>query len=130
MDKGYAKLFSEIGKTISILAEKVMDKNKQDNDENGLKTAQIMRDDYMQLSDKLLAENFSLASLTKADFAKLLVGAMIVVNNIKDRIAAEQKAIDNYQVQIIPRLQRVVNECEDDAQAQHLADELFTISVE
>ena len=46
MDKRYVELFKELAKATAVSAEQVMDYDRAKNDEEGLKTAQTMRDDY------------------------------------------------------------------------------------
>jgi len=91
-------------------------------------TAQSMRDDYIKLYDKMRADDFKAESLTKSDYARLLVGVLIIVNNLETRISNEQKAVKNYKEEIVTRLERVVNECKTDEESQKLAEELFTIN--
>ena len=86
-----------------------------------------MRDDFIKLYDKIRAEDFNATSLTKAEYAKILVGAMIVVNNLETRITNEQNAVKGYKETVIPKLERIVDECKTDEDAQKLAEELFTI---
>ena len=45
MDKKYLQLLTEIVKTTAILSEKVMDYDHKKNDQKGMETAQLMRDD-------------------------------------------------------------------------------------
>lgn len=127
MDKSYVKLFTEIVHTTELLAERVMELNHTQNDTKGEATAKTMRDDYIKLYDKMRNEKFDFDSLTKAEYAKLLVGTLIVVNNIEDRIAGEKKALNGYKTGVIPKLQRIVDECKTDEEAITLAAELFKI---
>ena len=83
----------------------------------------MMRDDFAALHDKLGTNE----PLTKAEYAKLLVAAMIVANNIEDRIKSERKAIEGYKIDIIPKLSRINDETTTDEEAQKLADEIFKI---
>lgn len=83
-----------------------------------------MRDDYLNLHDKLTNEEV----LDKADFARLLVGAIIVTNQLDARIKNEQKALDGYKIDIIPKLDRI-NNAEAD-QVASLAEELFKVKEE
>ena len=46
MDKRYVTLFKELAQATAASAETVMDYDREKGDENGLKTATIMRDDY------------------------------------------------------------------------------------
>jgi hypothetical protein len=82
-----------------------------------------MRDDYEALYDRLNDEY----SLTKSDAAKLLVGIMIQLNHIQDRIAALRKAVTGYQTDVIPKLQDIVDNAESDEEAAKIANEKFVI---
>ena len=124
MDKKYLQLFIELAHAVETLSEQVMEYNRQKNDEKGEQTAQSMRDDYAKLYDKLRGDN---VVLTKSEYAKLLVAAYIVVNNIEDRIKGERKAIEGYKIDIIPKLSRINDETTNDADASALAEEIFKI---
>lgn len=125
MDKRYRNLFTLIAQTIANTAEKVMDLHKSNNNEKEYQTAEIMRDDYMHLHDKLVAEE----DLKKADYARLLVGAIIVVNQLEGKIKSEQKALQGYKIDIIPKLDQINNEL-DEEKALQLASEIFEIKEE
>ena len=125
MDRRYKDLFLLISQSIANTAEKVMDLHKDNNEEKEFETAQIMRDDYLNLHDKLSETDI----LSKADYARLLVGAIIVVNQIEGKIKAEQKALDGYKLDIIPKLDQINNEPDVEKVAQ-LAAELFEIKDE
>lgn len=122
MDKRYVELFKELAKATAVSAEQVMDYDRVKNDEEGLKTAQTMRDDYNALHDKISDGS----ELDKADFAKLLVGAMIIVNQIQDRLATLQKAMSGYQTDLIPKLNEII-EAETEDEVKKLAIEKFSI---
>lgn len=124
MDKKYLQLFTELAHAVETLSEQVMEYDRQKNDEKGEKTAQSMRDDYAELYDKLRSDN---VVLTKSEYAKLLVAAYIVVNNVEDRIKGERKAIEGYKIDIIPKLSRINDETTNDADASALAEEIFKI---
>lgn len=83
-----------------------------------------MRDDYLNLHDKLTNGEV----LDKADFARLLVGAIIVTNQLDARIKNEQKALDGYKIDIIPKLDQINNTEAD--QVASLAEELFKVKEE
>lgn len=125
MDRRYKDLFLLISQSIANTAEKVMDLHKDNNEEKEFETAQIMRDDYLNLHDKLSETDV----LSKADYARLLVGAIIVVNQIEGKIKAEQKALDGYKLDIIPKLDQINNEMDEEKVVQ-LAAELFEIKDE
>lgn len=127
MTAGYEELFKEIARTNEILAERVIELNHEKHDENGEKTASIMRDDYANLYDRIRENDFELTSLSRNDWAKLLVGTMIVVQNVEDRIKGEQKAVQGYRIDVIPKLQRIIDETKTDEEVQSLVKNLFKI---
>ena len=124
MDKRYRELFTLISQSVSNLAEQVMSDHQDKGEDKQQETAQIMRDDYLNLHDKLVNEE----ELNKADFARLLVGAIIVTNQLDARIKNEQKALDGYKVDVIPKLDRINNTEEE--KVASLAEELFKIQEE
>lgn len=126
MDKKYITLFKELAQASAASAESVMDYNRTQNDEKGLETATIMRDDYQSLADRIADANDNY-EMTKGDAAKLLVGAIIQVNQVQDRITSLRKALTGYQTDIIPKLQDVLDNSTDDAHATQLANEKFVI---
>lgn len=122
MDARYTELFTLITQSTANLAEEVMNLHKQNNEENEFKTAQVMRDDYLNLHDKLVAAE----PLTKADYARILVGAIIVTNQLENRIKSEQGALQGYKIDIIPKLDQI-NNAADETEALELAQKLFEI---
>ena len=128
MHKKYIELFKELAHATEVAAEQVMEYNKAKNDEKGYETAQTMRTDYSALYDKLRAEDFD-GTLTKADYAKLLVGCYVTVGNLQDRVQVLQKAIAGYQTDLVPKLDKVIA-AENDEGAQAIAEEQFQISDE
>ena len=128
MNAKYLSLFTEIAHATEIIAEQVMAYDREQNDEKGEHTAQVMRDDYSRLYDKMNVSDFDSNVLTKEDYQKLLVGALIVVNNINTKIENEQKAVNRYNIDIVPKLNRILNECETQEQINTLANEIFEIN--
>lgn len=124
MDKKYLELFSLISQTVSNLAEQVMNDHQDKGETKEQETAQVMRDDYLALHDKLVENQ----ELNKADFARLLVGAIIVTNQLEARIKNEQQALDGYKLDIVPKLDRINNAKEEEVTS--LAEELFQIKPE
>jgi len=124
MDKKYLELFSLISQTVSNLAEQVMNDHQDKGETKEQETAQVMRDDYLALHDKLVENQ----ELNKADFARLLVGAIIVTNQLEARIKNEQQALDGYKLDIVPKLDRINNTKEEEVTS--LAEELFQIKPE
>ena len=123
MDKKYITLFKELAQATAASAEQVMDYDREKGDEEGLKTATIMRDDYQDLVGRIDVTEYV---ISKSDAAKLLVGAMIQANQLQDRISNLKKALTGYQTDIIPKLQAVVD-AENDEVAVKIAEEKFII---
>lgn len=125
MDKKYIELFKNLAQATAATAEQVMDYDRQKNDEKGLETATIMRDDYQALADIIstYGENYQ---INKNDVAKLLVAAMIQVNQLQDRIENLKKAMTGYQTDVIPKLQAVL-ESETEEAAAKIAEEKFIL---
>ena len=124
MDNKYITLFKDLAQATASTAETVMEYDRQKNDEKGLETATIMRDDYQSLADKIATTEDYV--LDKADAAKMLVAAMIQVNQVQDRINNLKKAMTGYQTDVIPKLQEIVD-AENDEAASKLANEKFII---
>ncbi len=124
MDNKYITLFKDLAQATASTAETVMEYDRQKHDEKGLETATIMRDDYQNLADKIATTEDYV--LDKADAAKMLVAAMIQVNQVQDRINNLKKAMTGYQTDVIPKLQEIVD-AEDDEAASKLANEKFII---
>lgn len=121
MDKRYVELFTLIAQTTANLAEQVMEEHKKNNEEKGYQTAETMRNDFLNLHDKLGTDEV----LDKADYARLLVGAIIVTNQLDARIKSEQKALQGYKIDIIPKLDQINNA--DASETTELAESLFEI---
>lgn len=126
MDKKYIELFKELARATAVAAEQVMDYDKEKKDDKGFDTAKMMRDDFEALHEKISAETFN-GELTKAEYAKMLVGCYVIVGNLQDRIVALQKAVAGYQTDIVPKLSKII-EADTEETAQTLAKELLVIS--
>lgn len=129
MHSKYIELFKEIAKTTMVTAEQVMEYDKNKNDNKGYEAAQSLRDDFTTLYEKINSKEFN-GQLEKADFARLLVGTLIVANQFSDRISALKKALSGYQADIIPKLQEVVDKAKDNDEAMKIAEEKFNINEE
>ena len=121
MDSRYLELFTLIAQQIANLAEQVMNDHQDKGETKEQETAQTMRDDYLNLHDKLTSNQ----ELNKADYARLLVGTIIITNQLATRIQNEQKALDGYKLDIIPKLDQINNTDYDEVPS--LAAKLFTI---
>lgn len=127
MDKKYITLFKDLAQATAASAESVMDYNRSQNDEKGLSTATIMRDDFQALVDTIQEAGDNYAP-TQPEAARLLVGAMVIVNQLQDKVNALRKAITGYQTDVIPKLQEIVdNAGSDDDLARKMANEKFII---
>lgn len=128
MNQKYTALFREIVHNTEVMAERVMEYDKQKDDKKGLKTAETMRNDFSNLYDKIRADNFNSETLTRAEWAKILVGSMIVTNNIEQQLENQRKALQGYKIDLIPKLNRIMEETKTDEEAAKLAEKLFEIS--
>ena len=63
--------------------------------------------------------------IDKADYARLLVGAIIFANQLDTRIKSEQKTLQGYKIDIIPKLDQINNA--DASETAELAESLFEI---
>lgn len=126
MDKRYVTLFKDLAQATAASAEAVMDYDREKGDEKGLETATTMRDDFQALTDRI-TEGGETYNMNKGDAARLLVGAMIQVNQLQDRINNLKKAMSGYQTDVVPKLQSIVDEATDDEAAEKMANEKFII---
>lgn len=128
MDNKYLTLFREIARNTEIMAERVMAYDKEKKDEKGEKTAQTMRDDFAKLHDKFAAKDFNPNTITRSEWAKILVGAMVISNNLEEEVKKIKNAQRGYKIDLIPKLNRIMEETKTDEEALTLANELFEIS--
>ena len=126
MDKKYVTLFKELAQAMAVSAEMVMEYDREKGDDKGLETATIMRDDYQALSDTIdnLGKDYQ---MNKNDAAKFLVGAMVQVNHLQDKINSIKMAIKGYQEDLIPKLKEIVDNAKDDDDASKMMEEKFTL---
>lgn len=116
MESKYVDLFKELTRATAIAAEQVMDYDKEKNDDEGYEKAKTLRDDFEQLYDKLNAEDFD-GILTKIEYARLLIGAYIITNNLHDKVKILKKSIDAYEKTLMPKLQTIVDADEENTQS-------------
>lgn len=128
MDVRFITMFKEIAHNTYLLANRVSKSDYKNKTEESDKVAEIIRDDYTELYERLNTENFDPTSLTRQDFAKLLVGTSILVGNLQNQVDSLQKAVNDYKTVIIPALQAIFEKTEDDAAAIALAEHFFTIT--
>lgn len=125
MDKKYLQLFKELSHATEISAEQVLEYDREKGDEKGAAAAETLHKDYIELYEKLANKDFD-GVLTKADYARLLVGSYIVANNLQDKIKALQSALAGYQTNLIPKLNNVI-QAQTDEEAQEIAEKEFKI---
>lgn len=127
MDKKYVTLFKDLAQATAASAESVMEYDRSQNDEKGLSTATIMRDDFQALANAIKEAGDDYAP-TQPEAARLLVGAMVMVNQLQDKVSALRKAITGYQTDVIPKLQEIVDKAGSDNElARKMANEKFII---
>lgn len=127
MDPKYITLFKELAKATAVSAETVMDYDHEKGDEKGYETAKVMRDDFQNLADRIDVTEYV---ISKADAAKLLVGAMIMTNQLQDKINNLKKAMSGYSTDVIPKLQYIIDNANTDEDVVSMADEKFIIKEE
>ena len=125
MDKKYIELFRNLAQATAVSAEQVMDYNKQQNDEKGFETAEMMRNDYQELFDRLSSD--AEYSMTKTDAARLLIAATVQVNQLETNIEALKKAKVGYETKIMPILKEILDGSENDEVAASLANTKFIL---
>lgn len=126
MDKAYIALLSELARATELTAEQAMELNKKNGDLKGYGTAKTMRDNYSELYDRMRAKDFDSTTLTKNDYCQLTIGAIIMIEHLEKKIAAEQKVLQGYKQNALPKLDRIIN-CETEEEATKLAEELFQL---
>jgi hypothetical protein len=124
MDKKYVTLFKELAQATAATAETVMDYDRQKGDEKALATATMMRDDFQALADAITGDDYAPG---KNEAARLLVGAMILANQLQDKINALKTAMAGYQTDVIPKLKEIVDNAQNDDDARQMANEKFVI---
>lgn len=121
MDNTYRKLFTMIARAMELNSERVMEIDREKKDEKGLEAATKMRAEYGILHDNLEKINYN---ISKADCARLLVGCTVVISQLEGKIKSEQKALQGYKLDTLPKLQQIV-EAADEETAQKLIMDLF-----
>ena len=129
MHSKYIELFKEIANATAISAEQVMDYDKQKDDAKGYEAAETLHKDFIELYDKIRDKNFD-GQLAREDFARLLVGTLIIMNQLNDRLTALKKAMTGYQTDVMPKLQDIVDNTKTNEEAMAMAEEKFSIKEE
>lgn len=125
MDIFYKKIFSTACQTAASLAEEVMDYNKNSQNDNGYHTAEVMKANYQMLKDNIDNDK----ELEYKDYVNLIAIIYIIMNNIQNQIDNKEKALQEYKINILPKLSRIMEEAkEDKSKVKELAENLFKIS--
>lgn len=128
MHEKYKQLFIQLARAAELLAEQVASYDHSKDDKKGEETALTMRDNYGELHDRMSNKEFDFNTLTKNDYLKLYFAALIVNNNIEEQIKAQEKVAQGYKIDVMPKLQRIVEETKTDEEVAPLANEIFAIS--
>ena len=126
MDKKYVTLFKELARATAVSAETVMDYDKQKGDEKGLQAATTLRDDFQTLYENIKEAGDTYIP-TKNDSARLLVGAMIMANQLQNKIEGLKTAMAGYQTDVIPKLKDIVENTENDDEVKEKVNQVFII---
>lgn len=63
------------------------------------------------------------------DYVNLIAIIYIIMNNIQNQIDNKEKALQEYKINILPKLSRIMEEAkEDKSKVKELAENLFKIS--
>lgn len=122
MNEKYKTLFALIAQNMENIAERAMEDDKAKNDMQAYKTAKEMRSKYARLHDLLTSKTVEYIPV-KNDIIDLYIGANIVAQQIEARVRREQTAIQGYRLDLIPKLEKAMNN-EDEI------EKIFTIQEE
>ena len=126
MNKKYIDLFKNLARTTATTSELVMDYYTKEKGGNGIETATLMHDNFQKLYNKIDEANDNY-NMTKSDAAQLAIGAIIMMGQLQGQLEQLKKALAGYQNDIMPKLQSIVENAEDDEAAIKLANESFVI---
>lgn len=104
--------------------ESSAEKIKEEESNNA--AAQQLWEGFSKLRDKLASNPECV--LNRSEYLILLTGSMIMKNQLLNDILNIQKTIQGYSLDVIPKLERIMNETKTDEEAQTLANQLFEIS--
>ena len=132
MNKSYQHLFEEMCKTAETLAEQVLEYNMKTNNQEGSETAQHLRDSFGQLADSIEKANKNNQPLSFSinQYRMLLAAAYTMRTHLETYMNNVKKAIDGYNIDIIPKLARMVDEGKDEQKIKELEKEIFDFSEE
>ncbi len=124
MEKTFLKLFTEVAHAVEVLSEKVMEYNKSKQDTKGFETAEKMREEYSKLYDTFRAEDFNENQITRQDIIRILIGSIVIAQNLESQREALTKSVKGYR-DIISKLQEIVDNSTTDDEAKNLLEKTF-----
>ena len=122
MNEKYKTLFALIAQNMENIAERAMEDDKAKNDMQAYKTAKEMRSKYARLHDLLTSKTVEYTPV-KNDIIDLYIGTNIIAQQIEARIRREQTALQDYRLDLIPKLEKAMKN-EDEI------EKIFTIQEE
>ena len=128
MNKKYLQLFKELARSLELLAERAIEEEKDNVEENKVKTAILMHENYMNIYNKI--HDNKIEQLTLSDFAHLYIASGVLINQFESKKKSIELALRGYKVDILPKINRILNETKTDSDALALAKELFSEEVE
>lgn len=114
MDELYQVLFTKIVQDSITLTEHLINASKAKKDSNGEIMSQKLFDDFSALLEKLTNDS---NTLTKFDYTKLLVGTLMIINSLQEKILEYQQVINHYEKTLIPGLQKIANSTTEDIES-------------
>lgn len=109
---------------MSSSAETVMNYEIHEGESNKAETAKKMREDYLNLLNRLKAASYS---FSKADATSLYIAATVMISQLEDRIKNLKQAMVGYQTDVMPKLGEIIDNAKDDNEARLMAGQKFNI---
>lgn len=126
MHKKYQEVFQALADAATSSAEIALKYEKTKENKQRIDTADEMREKYLALSNKIQAAGKEYIP-TKDDITLLLIASIIVSKQLESQMENIKKAIAGYQTDIIPKLQQILNECENDFEVASKLEQMFII---
>ena len=108
MNNENLKLFQQIAHSSEVIAEQVMEVNKQNKDDKAYLTAMNMRDTFSTLYDKLRNDNFNDSDLDLKDIAMLHVGAVVLTEQLEKQANEIEKSLHDYKTVVLPKFKEIM----------------------
>ena len=127
MHKKYQEVFQALADAAIFSAEIALKHEKTKENKQRIDTANEMHEKYLALNNKIQAAGEEYIP-TKDDIALLLIASIIVSKQLENQVENTRKAIAGYQTDIIPKLQQILNECENDSEVASKSEQMFIIN--